>query len=362
MLIGIDARFLGSHTGFDRYLEGLLNGLEKNDGNHRYVIFVSTKGDAVYQPRNNNFKKMLIDYPWYGLKEQFLGLKFKSAGVELMHIPHWNVPFFMPMPYVVTIHDLILWQKPNTEGTHLPQWLFYLKYFIFKKIFAWAVNRSRAVMVPSAYTANELMTAFPEAKNKITVTGEAVKDFSRLTDRPSLLAEQHILTPYLLYVGSAYPHKNLKRLIQAFQMVKTAKPGLNLLLVGNQDSFYRDLKEWGKQENYLVGVRFMDAVPDATLGTLYRYAALLVYPSLTEGFGLPPLEALSVGLRPVASRRGSLPEVLGERAVYCNPEDTKDIASKIESALELPRLEAWRPEQDFASITRSLYENLIKLK
>src|SRR3989344_4571301 len=151
MKIGIDARFLGSHTGFDRYLQGLLEILETNDGGHHYVVFVSKKGDTVYTPRNNNFKKVIINYPWYGFKEQFLGFRFKREKIDLMHIPSWNVPWLMPVPFVSTIHDLILWQKPDPTGTHLPKWLFYLKYWLFKKIFARAVGRSKQILVPSTY-------------------------------------------------------------------------------------------------------------------------------------------------------------------------------------------------------------------
>ncbi len=363
MTIGIDARFLGSNTGFDRYLQGLLKMLETADFTNQYVVFVSKKGDNAYAPQNKNFKKIIIDCPWYGLKEQFLGWRFKREGAEMMHIPHWNAPLFMPIPFAVTIHDLILWQKPDIKGSHLPQWLFYFKYFIFKKIFTRAIKRSRAIMTPSIYTADELTTVFPECKNKIIVTGEAVKDFSRLPDNPAVLEKNNIAVPYLLYVGSAYPHKNLERLLETFALARARHPELSLILVGNQDDFYRDLKTWAAEKNFLAGVRFIDAVDDSALGTLYRHALLLLYPSLSEGYGLPPLEALSVGTRAVVSVRGSLPEVLGDSAIFCDPENVQDMLSKIELGLSSPKLmpyQAPNHSEIFIKKVLAAYDTVLK--
>lgn len=362
MTVGIDARFLGSNTGFDRYLQGLLETLEANDGGHQYIIFVSKNGDRAYEPHNKNFKKIVINYQWYGLKEQWLGWCFKRAGVDLMHIPNWNVPWHMPVPFIVTIHDLILWQAPNPEATHLPKWLFYIKYWLFKKIFSRAVRRSRKILVPSAYTAKELQSVFPEVQTKIIVTGEHVKDFSRLSGDPAILEKNNIVAPYLLYVGSAYPHKNLKRLLEAFALFRTTHKTFTLVLAGRQDQFYADLKIWAEAKLLLFGVQFVGAVDDAELGTLYRHASLFVYPSLTEGYGLPPLEALSVGTRSVVSLRGSLPEVLENRAVYADPLNIQDIAAKIEIALSLPKFEIAQTisaAKLFSDIMRHCYDNAL---
>lgn len=362
MKIGIDARFLGSHTGFDRYLQGLLETLEANDGSHQYIVFVSKVGDAAYQPHNTNFKKIVVNYPWYGLKEQFLGFRFWRAKVDLMHLPSWNAPWWMPMPFVVTIHDLILWQKPDPTGTHLPQWLFYLKYQLFKKIFASAVRHSRKILVPSKYTADELKKFFPKAAEKMVITGEAVKDFNRLPDQPWILEKYKITTPYLLYVGSAYPHKNLKRLLEAFALFRATHKEFNLVFAGNQDAFYEELKIWAKEKRLFFGAQFVGGVTDQELGTLYRHASLLLYPSLTEGYGLPPLEAMGVGTRSVVSYRGSLPEVLGDKAVYADPLNARDIAAKMTVALGLPKLTKTEIPaiNRFGEIMRQAYDKALK--
>ena len=363
MTIGIDARFLGSKTGFDRYLQGLLETLEVNNSDHRYIIFVSKQGDAVYTPRHPNLKKIVIDYPWYGFKEQFLGFRFKREKVDLMHIPSWNAPWWMPTAFVVTIHDLILWEKPDPAGTHLPTWFFYLKYWLFKKIFARAVRKSRKILVPSAYTAQELKNAFPDIAKKIIITGEAIKDFSRLDGDQKFLEKNNIKLPYLLYVGSAYPHKNLKRLLLAFTMFRVKHKEYTLVLAGNQDAFYNDLKLWAKEKRLFFGIQFVGGVGDSELATLYREAALLLYVSLTEGYGLPPLEALTVGTRSVVSDRGSLPEVLGNQATYADPLNIQDIQAKIEVGLSLPKIDIKKTppaSRHFGEIMRASYDNVLK--
>lgn len=131
--------------------------------------------------------------------------------------------------------------------------------------------------------------------------------------------------PYLLYVGNAYPHKNLERLILAFQIL-AKNESVNLVLVGELDYFYKKLQN---QFAYLPGLFFTDFVSDQKLKKLYQKAALYVFPSLGEGFGLPPLEAMAHGLPVVSSRATCLPEILGQAAVYFNPENVEEIAAKI---------------------------------
>ena len=139
-------------------------------------------------------------------------------------------------------------------------------------------------------------------------------------------------TQYILAVGSAYPHKNLDGLLAAFAILRKKFPLLRLALAGRQDIFYDRLR--AKLQNHLrEAVQFVMNPSDAQLRGLYEAAALYVFPSHLEGFGLPPLEAMQAGLPVAASNRGSLPEILGDAAVYFPPENTHEMASVIERLL-----------------------------
>jgi len=142
----------------------------------------------------------------------------------------------------------------------------------------------------------------------------------------------HIDYPhYLLYVGNAYPHKNLERLILAFKKISKEKKNLKLVLVGELDYFYKRLQE---DFNKVKNVIFTDFVSDKELASLYQNATLYIFPSLYEGFGLPPLEAMAYNLPVISSNASCLPEILGQAAVYFNPENVDDIASKIRLVLD----------------------------
>jgi len=173
---------------------------------------------------------------------------------------------------------------------------------------------------------------------KITVTYEAASNEMIDVNPPQPvktsdafdLARYGVKQPYLLYVGNAYPHKNLPRLIEAFKEVKKRLPKLQLVLVGQRDYFYDRLR---REHTGVDGLVLTGFVPDKALTTFYQQASLYVFPSLTEGFGLPPLEAMSHGLPVAAAKAGSLPEVLGEAAAYFNPQDKNDIIKTITNLL-----------------------------
>ncbi|HKL16769.1 MAG TPA: glycosyltransferase family 1 protein [Patescibacteria group bacterium] len=134
--------------------------------------------------------------------------------------------------------------------------------------------------------------------------------------------------PYLLYVGNAFPHKNLKRLILAFRLIQDNITNINLVFVGNLDNFYKKLQTFVKNEN-INNIYFLGRVSDKDLDYLYKNACIYVFPSLAEGFGLPGLEAMKNGLPVASSNSASLPEIYGKAAVYFNPKDINDMVKKI---------------------------------
>ncbi|MEK9151191.1 MAG: glycosyltransferase family 1 protein [Patescibacteria group bacterium] len=335
MRIGIDARFYGSvGKGLGRYTEKLIERLEALDTDNDYVVFLRRENFDEYAPKNARFKKILVAYPWYSFSEQFLfPLRLLSFRLDIMHFPHFNVPFLYPKRFVVTIHDLILLHYPTFQSTTHTALFYRIKFAAYRLTIASAIRRARHIITVSHFTEQDILTRYPAARGKISVTYEAAdllcqflsQDQERmLLDRLGLLREapaeirggniRDILHPYLLYVGNAYPHKNLEAIVRIAPLF----PAYMFVLVGKEDYFYARLKKIA-QEQRAQNVIFAGFVNDRGLGTLYRYALCYIFPSFYEGFGLPPLEAMARGLPVLASRTGSLPEILGEAARYFDP-------------------------------------------
>ncbi|MFZ3032358.1 MAG: glycosyltransferase family 1 protein [Candidatus Moraniibacteriota bacterium] len=346
MHIGIDARFYGSlGKGLGRYTEKLIEHLEAIDHDNTYVIFLRRENFSEYVPKNPRFKKAVAQYAWYGFAEQLLFVwRLYGHAFDLVHFPHFNVPLLYRRPFVVTIHDLILVHYPTLRNTTRFISLYWIKFFVYRLVIASAIRRAEQIITVSHFTEADIIKHYPGAKGKITVTYEAADSFCQilspreeqaLFERTGLLMTpvdgqdtrlyHDILKPYFLYVGNAYPHKNLSVLFA----VARAFPTYALVLVGKEDFFYRRLKEEVKRA-HLQNVIFTGFVTDQELSVLYRCARTYLFPSLYEGFGLPPLEALARGTPVVSSERGSLPEILGNAALYFDPMDEQQLVEVVQ--------------------------------
>ncbi|MFC1701032.1 glycosyltransferase family 4 protein [Patescibacteria group bacterium] len=331
MRIGIDARFYGpkKQKGLGRYVKELISGLEKIDNNCEFIIFLRKNNWDEYYPVNNKFKKVLADYKWYGFAEQiFFPFKIWKAKVDLMHFPHFNVPLFCPVDFVVTIHDLILKHFPTRKASTLGPILYFIKNYVYRFVIWISVKRAKKIITVSEYTKKDILDSFNIEANKVDVIYEGVFTRSLPLDNLGILRKHKIVKSYLLYVGNAYPHKNLEKLILAFNGLY----GLQLVLVGQIDYFYRRLKKFVYKKN-INNIIFTDFVSDEDLAILYKNADLYIFPSLYEGFGLPPLEAMAYGLPVVCSNSSCLPEILGDAAIYFDPKDINDIINKIKQVL-----------------------------
>lgn len=342
MTIGIDARFFGPRAkGLGRYTQKLIESLQELDQENDYVIFLRRENFDEYLPQNPRFKKVLADYPWYGFAEQlFFPFKIYAQKVDLMHFPHFNIPIFYFKKYVVTIHDLILRHFATRRASRLGTFLYWFKNLGYRVVIWLALKRAKKIITVSEYVKNDIIKSFNVKAQKISVTYEGApeKNLSYI-GLGHQLKEFGINKPYLIYVGNAYPHKNLERLVKAFEiLVSDFKNDLQLVLVGEEDYFYQRLEEEAKEsilssEEIFERLVFTDFVADDELGILYQNAALYIFPSLCEGFGLPPLEAMSHGLPVVSSNTTCLPEILGKSAIYFNSQDSNDMAEKINRVL-----------------------------
>lgn len=356
MTIGIDARFYGPiGKGLGRYVQEVVDNIikihsaEPGSKIFEYVIFLSPENFDEFRSDDPQVRKVRLDCPWYGWKEQFImPFYLWREKLDLIHFPHFNVPVFTSGPFVVTIHDLILTNFPTVRATTRSRYIYYLKNLAYRLVIFLALRRARRVITVSQFTKDDIVSKFGISPDKIRVTYEGVANLAKgmdslfvaKLDRRETLDQYHIPEKFLLYVGNAYPHKNLERLLKAFGRLRAEQPDLRLVLVGRSDYFYERAKSYAaslnlwQEQNRNSAVIFPGYVPDAQLEIFYSAAAAYVFPSLYEGFGLPPLEAMANGCPVASSRRASLPEVLGAAAAYFDPENEDDMIAAIRRILD----------------------------
>lgn len=341
--IGVDARFYGPlGKGLGRYTQEVVDNVIRinQDEPLDFVIFLSPDNFDEFVCPNENVRKELIKARWYSLAEQFeVPYKWWRAKIDLMHFPHFNVPLIKMGAFVVTIHDLILTKFPTVRATTRPPFIYWLKDKAYRLVIRLAIKKAKQVITVSEFTKKDLIAQFKTPPEKIIVTYEGVANLSKggdslfvaKLDHQRTLELYNIRSPYLLYVGNAYPHKNLEGLIRVFAELRKGYPDLRLVLVGKEDFFYERVRLYAQQlnlwqkENHNTPVVFPGYVPDVDLETLFQEATLYVFPSLYEGFGLPPLEAMVYGCPVASSNCASMPEILGAAAVYFNPENEKEM-------------------------------------
>ncbi|MFA5127877.1 MAG: glycosyltransferase family 1 protein [Patescibacteria group bacterium] len=337
MKIGIDARMLGSKQGgIGRYIEQLVREFANEQhtpaplqrgGDFEFVVFLRKENwDLVAE--TPNIKKVMADIPWYGWREQLLLPEIiKREKVDLMHFPHWNIPLFYKGKFIVTIHDLLLLHYPTRAASTLGPISYFFKSIAHKIILRHAIYYSKKIIAPSEFTKNDILKNFKVKPEKIIVTLLApMPAITQMADI-DLKIQYKITKPYILYVGVAYPHKNLEGLLEAWKIFCADHGNIyQLVLAGRKNFFYERLE---KMAENIDGVIFTGFVPDDDLPTLYQHASLYVFPSFYEGFGLPPLEAMTYGVPVTSSNTTCLPEILGQAAAYFDPRDPSDMADTI---------------------------------
>jgi glycosyltransferase involved in cell wall biosynthesis len=257
------------------------------------------------------------DAPIYSLREQWAVPRRLPKTTDLLWVPHFNIPFSYRGPLLVTVHDLFHLAQPRFAGRLWRRWA--------AQAYLHQVRRkASAVLVPSEFTSSEFrrLVGIPRA---MAVTPLAADDsWEGRSGGPSPHAG-----PYFLFVGNVKPHKNLTGLIEAFSLIQERVPH-DLVVVGQRDGFLLGDSRVAEQAASLGRrIRFTGAVDRNELGRWMEHAQALVLPSFYEGFGLPPLEAMRMGVPVVVSDRASLPEVCGDAALYVNPDHPSSIADAL---------------------------------
>jgi len=316
-------------SGIGRYIRNLITHLQILDKENEYFI-LHCKEDFNSLKYQNNFHKILADFPWYGVKEQIrLPQMLDSVKPNLVHFPHFNVPFFYNGKFVVTIHDLIHQHFSMERATTHGPIIYKIKQAGYKIVLKNALSKSSKILVPSNFVKGQLTENWKISGEKIVVTPEAVDD--RL---PGTKATKKFDFPFIFYVGNAHPHKNVEGLIKAYLILKEKYKTLKLVLAGADHYFWQKIKkEYSYQDIIYTG-----KISDEELVAMYRNAAAFVLPSFEEGFGIPILEAMACGCPVVSSNAGSLPEIGRDACLYFDPFDTNNMVEKISEILDDEKL------------------------
>lgn len=328
---------LGSGFGLARYTQQLVKHLLETDLENQYILFFRNNNIKEFEAGDNkNVKIVIADIPWYSLAEQVKFKKIiKQQQVDLMHFPHWNVPFFYNDPFVVTVHDLIMYHYPRPEATTLGPIKFWIKDSLHRIVLSHAVKKARHVITTSEFTKEDIHKTLGVSKNKMSVTYQAPFSYniSSLKDNEFVLQNYGIKKPYVMYVGTAYPHKNVEGLLNAWlKFQELHGEEYQLVLVGKENYFYQRLlvQQATREIKNFVYTGFVE---DDELSAIYLQSSLYVFPSFYEGFGLPPLEAQDHGVPVVSSNASCLPEILGESALYFDPDSPEQMAEMIHKGL-----------------------------
>ena len=332
MRIAIDARKLRDY-GIGTYVRNLLRHLSRIDTTTEYVLLCHGRDCGMADELGDNFRAVLENAPGYSVQEQFrIPLVLRREGIDLFHAPHYVLPPLTPCKSVVTIHDCIHLRFPQ----YLPSRLGYA----YARASLWtAAHRSNRVLTVSEASKRDILKYFHIPPDKIDVIYNGIDERFGQPPHPDEIArvrERYQLNdPFVLYAGNIKPHKNLERVIESFHLLRRGggMDQVKLLIIGDQISKYATLRRAVHKYKLHKHVRFFGFVPDQTLAVLYRLASVFVFPSLYEGFGLPPLEAMASGTPVITSNVSSLPEVVDDAALLVDPHDASAIAGAMRRVL-----------------------------
>lgn len=321
--IAIDARIMNSSTG--RYVERLVHYLEEVDHDNQYTILMTEKDKDYYTPSVDNFSVKVADFDQYSFEEQ-LGFKtfLDKLGADLVHFCMPQQPIRYKGTHVTTFHDLTLLRVYNSDKNWL---VFHFKQLVGKFVFKSVIKSSKKILVPTQYVADDVITFSGVNPDKVVLTYEAA-EISH--DKPE--EYDHPFKKFIMYVGQQSDYKNLKRLGTAHQRLIKKYPDLGLILVGSKNASARINEAYFEEKGY-KNIHFAGYLPDAQLNWLFSKAEAYIFPSLTEGFGLPGLEAMGHNTPVVSSNATCLPEVYGDAAHYFDPLDVTDMARAIDEVL-----------------------------
>lgn len=353
--IVIDARIRPASTG--RPVTHLLEQLQKLDSGHRYTVILAKNDD--WRPTADNFSVVYTRFPNFSFNpfnQLLYSLQLYRLKPDLTYFtltPQQPLLFFGKQ--ITFTHDLGMLKF--VRAGRLPKWLHALRMKGYRLLLWSAHRRAVQVIVPTEYVADVVNKYHLVTNRKTTVALEASEPPLPGTSKPP----KHPPKEFIMYTGSAFPHKNLERLITAFNLLKEEHKNLKLVLVGKREYHSYDLEKWAQNEPYFRDIIFTGFIPDNELKWYYEHARAYVFPSLNEGFGLPGLEAMVHGCPVVSSNASCLPEVHGNAAHYFEPEDIQDMVEKIDEVISSEELRNRLVERGYKNTQRFSWEKFGKI-
>lgn len=328
--IGFDARMI-AHSGIGTYIREILKHLTERE-KFNLLLFGNPEKISDIQT-----KKIDFDLPIYSLREQlFFPFVLKKNGVKILHVPHYNAPLGFSGRLIVTIHDLIHLKFPKSRIAY------FYAYAMFKRV----CQKAEIIIADSCHTQKDIIELVGVKESKIRVVYPGFGNpFHEIDQNGSV--SNHADSNVLLYVGNVRPTKNIQTLIDAFLIAREQIKEIRLILAGK--NFMPQITR--KYESH-PDIKFLGEVSLLALSNLYKNAKLFVFPSLYEGFGLPPLEAMSCGVPVICSNAASLPEVAGNAAALFDSQNKFQLAELI--------LELWKNETKRKEMIQKGYKNVKK--
>jgi glycosyltransferase involved in cell wall biosynthesis len=363
--IAIDIRRM-TEFGVGTYIRNVVRTLGRLDRETTYFLIGSPAKVKEIGPLPPNFQTIPLADPersWKSFRE--FRTIVKRLECDLVHIPNlFSIPRGLPCPYVMTVHDMLehlsrVRQQTGFWGS--------LHFQLTKRVLRGAAR----IFAVSNFTKLEVEKLFGIPAGRIEVVYNAIDErflrgHASAADR-ELIAERYQVTyPFLLYAGRISPHKNVVRMIEAFSALKTelekdqAFPDLKLIIIGDDVSGNPDLRRTVIRSGVQNDVRFLGFVPIEVLRIFYDAAKIFVFPSLYEGFGLPPLEAMAHGTPVVTSNVSSLPEVVGNAAVLVHPENVFEIMRALHRVLLDQTLREKMKERSYRQVTKFSWEKSVR--
>jgi glycosyltransferase involved in cell wall biosynthesis len=363
--IAIDIRRL-TDFGVGTYIRNVVRTLGRIDHETQYFLIGPTAKVREMGSLPANFHATEVATPERSVKgyREFRGV-LAELNCDLVHIPNlFSVPRLLPCPYLMTVHDMLEHMSRAREQNGF--WRS-VHFQLTKRVLSGA---SRIVAV-SNFTKTEIEKLFGIPGERIDVVYNAIDDrflhgHASAADRQLIVQRYQVTYPFLLYAGRISPHKNVVRMIEAFSALKTQLekdghlPDLKLIIIGDDLSGNPDLRRTVVRSGVHNDVRFLGFVPIEVLRIFYDMAKIFVFPSLYEGFGLPPLEAMAHGTPVVASNVSSLPEVVGNAAVLVNPENVFEIMRALHRVLLDQSLRDRMKERSYQQAAKFSWEKSVR--
>ena len=329
MRIAIDIRRI-NEFGIGTYIWNLVRNLSQVDDQNEYLLAGSDRHFHELGPLGPNFTQLYQGDQYGSLGDRLaFPAVLRKRKPDVVHIPHHDCPLVVPGKLILTIHDCVHVKFPPEN---LSRFRRYQLYWRTKR----AVRSASQILAVSNSTRDDLMNIFDLDSKRIAVIHNALDErfapAADTVDRKAVLERYQLHDPFVLYSGRIRPHKNVHRLIEAFAVLKGELANhplyrnLKLIIIGDELSRHQYLRLTVIRSGVQQDVRFFGFVPYSILQVFYQSAALFAFPSLYEGFGLPPLEAMASRTPVLASNTSSLPEVLGDAALLVNPENVFEIA------------------------------------